>query len=212
MGKFIDTLSKMKLKTILIFGLFAISFKAISQFKEIQGEYSYLGEFYYESISLLPDGQFKWKVTSEWLRLEAHGNWQLRSDSLILDSSPQKDKLLVWESKYGNTKQMTFYVTNKMKEPINYTLCAITFNNDTVVNKEQFKKTTLNYKIKAFYVIDSKGLHSPTYYVTGRNTNRFDILFETKRTFENESWVIANGLIIPRGADGAIQKYKLTKK
>ncbi len=202
----------MKLKTILIFGLVAISFKALSQNNEIAGEYFYSAQFYYESISLSPNGQFKWKVNTEFLKLEANGNWQLRSDSLILDSSPQKDKMLVWESRPNDSKQTMIYVTDKMKAPINYTLYAITSAGDTVVYRDQFKKTTLNFKIKGFYLVDSKSLHSPTYYLTGKSTNRLDILFETKRLFENESWAIVNGFIIPRGTDGTIQKYKLTKK
>lgn len=202
----------MELKYILLFGLLHFSLTSLSQNAEISDEYSYSSERYEESLFLFSDGKFKWNVSAHFLKLASEGNWQLRGDSLILDSSPQKDRLIVWESRKNNSSQITFNVTNKAKDAINYAFCAITSNNDTIIINNQFKKTILKDKIKAFYIIDTKGLYSQTYFLKGEYANRFDILFETKRVFSNESWLIINGSVSPRGPDGAIQKYKLTKK
>ena len=202
----------MKRELTLFIILLTFSHITFCQKIDVVGNYSYSSKFYYENISLMENGKFIWNVNTEFLRLESFGNWQIRNDSLILDSNPQRDKLIVRESKNGNSKATKFYITDKDKDLIRYTLCIITSNNDTIIYNDQFKETIVKSNIKAFYIIDTKGLYSPVYYIEGKNTNRLDIMFETRRTFENEIWLINNGYIIPRGSDRNIQKYKLVKR
>lgn len=183
-----------------------------AQDKANAGEYVYSRQGYNEYIILKSNGQFDWGMNTEFLKLSITGNWQVRSDSLILDSYPQRDRLIVWEARQ-NISNTKFYVTNKKKENINYTFVAITIKNDTLVLLNQWKETILSNRISAFYIKDNKGLISPTYYIKGNKANRFYIYFETIRVFENESWGIRDDGIIPKGLDGTIQKkYILTKK
>lgn len=170
--------------------------------------YSYLNKYFSESISLHKNGTFNYQWLLHGLRHNVEGSWRLSGDSLILASYPQKEKLLVFEN-YVKKNKYFFYVTDKKKIPIVYDLYLITHANDTIVAKEQFIKTVSRHSIKAFYIVNTIGIKSPTYVIQGSNSNYFEILFETQRVFENEIWFFKNNYLIPIGLSGEIQNYLL---
>jgi hypothetical protein len=174
--------------------------------------YSYSSHFYFESISLLPQGHFIWNESTEFLKLTVSGIYEIRSDTLILDSYPHKDKLLVRGSKEGNSLKITCYIKDETNDYMNYTLCAILPNNDTLIIHDQFKKTILPKGTMAFYLIDTKGLYSPSYVIKDSSINRIDVSFETKRVFDKETWKISDKEIIPKGFNGRFQNYVLTRQ
>ena len=69
-----------------------------------------------------------------------------------------------------------------------------------------------NKRIKSFHIRDSKGLQSPEYMITGAFSNFFSVQFESNRIFENESWLIKDDKIYPKGLDGRLQNYFLIKQ
>jgi hypothetical protein len=201
----------MKRKPGLLLLLLTFSEMAFCQNINVTGNYSYSSRFYNENISLTETGKFSWEVKTEFTKLSSTGSWRISGDSLILCSNPVAEKLIVKESEEKNSSVTTFYISDKSKDPINYYLYVITLTNDTTIYENQFQKSISANRVKAFFLVDSKGLYSPVYYLKSSSTNRLDVLFETKRMFENERWIIKNLFIIPRGADGTIQKYKLEK-
>ena len=103
------------------------------------------------------------------------------------------------------------YVCNKLKEPLNYELVYITNVNDTVSLTSQWGFSKIAAKAKAFYLVDGSGLTSPLYTIQGTSSNVFNVLFETHRVFENESWILEGNKIIPRDKSGKLQSYELVK-
>ena len=126
-------------------------------------EYSYKSPHYYESINLLKNGTFKYYRKTEFLKEEIFGNWQLRNDSiLVLDSNPQKSKLVVNES-LKSGKKIFFHVKDSQGHLFNYYLYAVYNQKDTIVYKDQFEKTIIKKRPSAFYIISSEGQRSPVY-------------------------------------------------
>ena len=183
-----------------------------SQSSSMRDIYSYKTPYYYESIDLFENGTFIYFQKMEFLKVKITGNWQIRDDSLlVLDSKPQKTKLIVWESK-KKRKGTALYIRDMENNPINYNLYLISYNGDTLKFKNQFNKTITVEKFVSFYIIDSKGLYSPLYRVRGANSNFFEIHFETHRVFENEHWIFKNQSIVPMGINNKYSNYKLLKQ
>jgi len=199
------------METLLtIFAWLAINFQST---KDIPlGKYSYHTNRYYESIDLKSGNKFTYNVKQEFFQFEINGNFIFRGDTIVLDSYPQRDKIIVNESNQSNLDNTTILVTNKMGDFIHYHLYLV-LSNDTIMNlQNQWMKSRIEgKKIKGFYIIDSKGLRSPMYYIKGKLSNYFNVQFESKRTFENETWLIQNNKICPRGLDGELQEYFLEK-
>ena len=173
--------------------------------------YTYKAPHYYESIYLLEDGRFVYYCKSEFLKSEIEGNWQIRNDTiLVLDSSPQRSKMVVSES-YKRAKRNTFQIRSTDNRIINYHLYLITPTEDTLEFRDQFDKTVVLGNYSSFYVVDTKGQYSPTYEIVGSKANFFEVLIEGKRVFENEYWKYHGEYIIPLGTDGKYSNYKLVK-
>jgi hypothetical protein len=178
-----------------------------------EGIYEYKSGFFYEKIELKKNFKFKYEYHTEFIQSNLVGNYRIKGDSLILDSSPQRDKIIVKESLKGNLNRVRFSVTDKKGVPMNYHLYIITKSNDTIILKDQFIKSKLKCgDLKSFYIFDTKGLKSPTYDVVGLRTNYFEVQFETNRVLDNEIWVIDNNRIYPKGLNGEKQNYCLTKR
>ncbi len=174
--------------------------------------YLYKSSHYYESINLSKDGTFSYYQKTEFTKSEIEGNWQLRSDSiLVLDSRPQKSKLVVFETHKKNRKTI-FRIRNTKDNLIHYSIFLISNKGDTIEYKEQFDKTVVEGKFSSFYILDTKGLLSPLYEIQGTRTNFFDIKFEEQRIFENEYWKYYGQYIVPLGFDKKYAKYKLVKQ
>ena len=176
------------------------------------GVYKYKTDRFYESIELKKNYTFKYMYSMHNIKLVVNGNYRIIGDSLILDSNPQKDKIIVNEDSKGNLGNNKFIITDKYDNPFNYTLSIISQKGDTLILKNQWIKSKIkNVKIKEFYITDSKGLKSPTYLIKGKQSNCFRIFFETKRVFENEIWKINDDKIFPNNLSGEKVRYFLTK-
>ncbi|PSL43314.1 hypothetical protein CLV51_1083 [Chitinophaga niastensis] len=198
-------------KIKILYGLLLLSAPIYSQ-NASSSIYQYKSSHYYESIDLLNDGTFKYYQKTEFTKSEINGNWQLRHDSiLVLDSSPQKTKLKVSES-YKKNRKVTFRIRDMKNDLIYYNIYLLTNEGDSLVFKDQFDKTTATGKFSSFYIVDTKGLHSPVYNINGVRTNFFDISVEQQRVFENEHWKHCDQYIVPLGLNGKYSDYKLVKQ
>jgi hypothetical protein len=180
----------------------------------ITGIYTYSRENFHETLKLNENFTFKYNLSIHFIKQEVSGNYVIVGDSLVLNSFPQRDKIIVKESLKGNLNNKKFIVNDKDGHPFNYQLFLINKNNDTTIVKNQnFKSKIKIDHLNKFYIIDSKGLKSPTYSLKGTNTNYFDVQFETYRVFESEKWIIdeKNKKIKPIGLNGKYQNYHLTK-
>src|SRR5690606_26729645 len=139
------------------------------------------------------------------------GVYFIKNDSLYLNSIPQRDKLIVSEQFNSKHKRKNYFtITRKDSSLMTYHLYITLESGKQLVFKDQFESTIIpRERIKSFYIYDTMGLKSPSYEIKGLNTNSFNIIFETKRVFENESWVIKVDSIQPRGLDGLFQNYFL---
>ncbi|CAN5430223.1 hypothetical protein BH09BAC6_BH09BAC6_22960 [soil metagenome] len=186
---------------------------AYSQNKiDASGEYFYKSEHYFESLLLKSNGEFLYTRNQEFTSEKITGNWQLRNNMVVLDSRPQRDKLLVYEHYKNRIKGAIIYVYDKDQELIHYSLTAVNALNDTIRLKYQWRFSKIGFQIKSFYLKNSNGLTSPIYHVQGTHSNEFKVLFETTRVFENESWSLKEDKIIPKNAEGYPEKYFLIKK
>lgn len=200
------------MKTVLSIFLLIISISFTVQSKLYEGIYEYKTDTFYESIELNTDYKFKYNYRLHSINYGLEGNYRVKGNSLILDSSPQKDKIIVRESKKGNKNNVRFCITDKLGTPFNYTLYVIDKENDTITLKNQWESSKLkNRTIKSFYIVDSKGLETPLYQIQGTKTNYFKVQMETKRVLDNEVWKITEKTITPRGNNGKYQSYVLKK-
>ncbi|MEJ5056071.1 hypothetical protein [Sphingobacterium sp. MYb382] len=173
--------------------------------------YAYQASHYYESIDLLDNGSFVYYNKSEFIKTEIEGNWQLRSDSiLVLDSWPQRTKIITFES-HKRDKKNIFQIRNTNNHQIHYNLYLITKDKDTLEFKDQFDKTTVLGSFSSFYIVDTKGQYSPTYKIVGSKSNFFDVMIEEKRVFENEYWKYYGEYIVPLGINRRYSNYRLIK-
>jgi len=178
----------------------------------VLGSYSYKNNKYFESIELKDNNKFVYSSKQEFLNYEIRGNYHIIGDSLVLDSNPQKDKIIVRESIKGAKNKNIIFVSDKKGEAIHYNLFLILDNDKELKMTDQWEVSKIkDQNIKGFYIIDSKGLKSPTYIINGKYSNHFEVLFETKRIFENEKWFLKDKKIKPRGLDSKFQNYFLEK-
>jgi hypothetical protein len=196
----------------IFFCLLLLSISLYSQNFLIKGNYSYKSLHYYESIDLFENGTFSYSQKTEFLKIEITGNWQIRNDSLlVLDSKPQRAKLIVWESKKKG-KETILHIRDMENNSINYSLFLISYKGDTLEFKDQFDETVTRERFASLYIVDSKGLHSPLYKIQGTNSNFFEVYFETHRIFENEYWIFKKQSIVPMGIDNRYSNYQLSKQ
>lgn len=199
----------MKAVYLLLLSSLIISFTSYNFSDDI---YVYQNDKYYESLLLNEDGSFEHIIKAHFLHIKTLGNWQKRKDSIILDSYPQKDKIIVNEDYKKRFKKgkYVFNIRDKNYNIMIYHLTVITINSDTLSYSDQWDKSIISdCQITSFYIKDTKGLKSPTYKIMGKNTNSFDILFETKRVFSNEKWLINDSSIHPIGLNGELTNYVL---
>lgn len=177
-------------------------------------KYIYQTSLFSESLELQENNKFKYcariHMSGEIL---VEGVYFIKNDSLYLNSIPQHDKLIVKEQFNSKRKKSNcFNITRKDGSLMTYHLYITLENGKELIFKDQFEKTIFpREKIKSFYIFNTIGLKSPTYKIKGLNTNSFNILFETRRVFENESWVIKSDSIQPKGLDGLFQNYVLNQ-
>jgi hypothetical protein len=178
------------------------------------GTYEFKAKDMLETLKLNMDKSFDYEFHDHMLHYSIQGNWSAINDSLILNSTPQKDRMIVKESKRLFTKNHYIVVTNKMGNAINYTINLFGDGGEEIIFKDQWKKTKVkaNIKITSFIIQDTKGLKSPLYKVKGGNSNHFDVLFETNRVFEGEIWLIQDSQIIPNTISGHKANYQLIFK
>lgn len=173
------------------------------------GTYSYQINQYYEAITLEEHNTFIYKLRINFFNLETKGKYYIQNDSIILNSSPQKDRMIVYEDYKKYKKTSIFDVYDKNRHRITYHIYVTTRDNKVIELRDQWGKTKVNVdNVKSFYIKDTKGLSSPIYNIIGQ-TNYFEVYFETKRVFENESWLIKDNKIIPKSFNGYFQNYNL---
>lgn len=182
--------------------------------QSLLGKYSFSERYYYESIELFPNGTFQYYFSSEFIKTNCKGNWQLREWNLILDSSPQIDRIICHESRKCKKAFTYFNVKSKSgRLSMSYHLYIIKNYGDTIELRNQDESSKIRIKnIKGFYIINTSGIKSPTYIVQKRRTNWFDVLFENRRVFENENWRISENGILPRYTSGDYTNFLLKKK
>jgi hypothetical protein len=148
------------------------------------------------------------------LDISVNGYWSINKDSLVLNSAPQRDRLIVFEKRDTLSEDLyIFKVLNKKNEEIMYHLNLSDRSGQEIYLKDQFgisevDKSTIN--LGSFSVKDTKGLTSPTYNLVGSKANYFEIFFETQRVFEAEIWIIINNELIPRTMSGNQGNYRLS--
>lgn len=205
------------LKTLLLCILLMRSIYVFSQ-EEMEGTYSYMftkGTYSFrETITLYPDGQFIYnQIGMMGNECKIYGNWQKRNTYLILDSHPQRDKIIVRESFQGKRNGVNFHVEDKEGNKIMYHLYVILQNGDNLVLKDQYDETTIYDKVKSFWIKDTKGLKSPIKTISSNVANVINVIFETKRVFENEKWnIIDKEKLNPKGTSGELQNYYLIRE
>lgn len=195
-----------------IFIFISIMFSLSINKENYIGHYSYKSRNYYESINLKENRQFVYNYKNEFIRYEIKGNYRISNDSLVLDSNPQRDKIIVKEDNKGSKKNSLIIVKDKEGNILTYHIYIILLNDKVICFRDQWDKTKIkNQTIKGFYIVDTKGLKSPTYFKKGEFSNNFEVQLETKRVFENETWLIEKDKIKPIGMDGEYQNYYLEK-
>lgn len=177
------------------------------------GKYTFHKDKYTESLELLDNNKFIYQSRGEFIKYEVNGSFYINNDSIFLNSSPQKDKIIVKEGKKGSASENTITVKDKYDNYIHYSLSIIVRDGSQIELSQQWKSSKLkNYDIKGFYITDAQGLKSPIYLKQGKFSNCFTVLFETTRVFDNESWFKNNEKIMPRGLNGKFQNYFLERK
>ena len=201
----------MRILNLILITFFLTSFNLSDNY----GKYEYKNNLFRESIELLENQTFIYNREEEFFNYIIKGNYNIVGDSLILDSSPQKDKIIVRERFVKKFETKIFNVTNKRGENITYHLYVTLYDGSKEIHEDSYGEIKFKSKpIKSFHIFTTMGIKSPEYILDGKNTNSFDIQIETKRIFENEKWFIdkVNDKIKPKGADGEIQNYTLDMK
>lgn len=196
-----------------IFTIFLITTLIQNETDSLIGKYSYSQRHFTESLELNSDKTFNYKVRMEFFRQEINGNYVIVGDSIVLNSIPQRDKIIV-DEKFKKSKKNTFRITDKSGRLINYHLTVTTVKNEVIEFRDCFDiLKTDDFNIKSFHITDTKGLKSPEYSIKGENSNYFEIKFEHIRVFESEKWFINKELkrIKPIGTNGEYQAYFLSK-
>lgn len=178
-------------------------------------EYSAAG-FFYESIELRENNRFHYYATMHMMgKTDIDGSYYIVNDTLFLNSNPQRDRMIVEEDRSDKKNDRYFYFNVKSKTGglITYHLYITLESGRELVYRDQFQSTKISVdRIRSFYIIGVDGIKSPTYIVQGVYTNIYNIQFEVRRVFEDESWVIKNDSIKPKGPDGEFRNYFLIRK
>ena len=201
-------------KYVVILAFVFLSF--VKDNRDVIGTYTYSSEeyFYTEKIIFSKNYTFNYHFKSEFIIENIDGYYNVFSDTIILNSSPQRDKLIVNE-KYRKGNNILFEITDKQLSPLRYHLHIIYEDNSVLELRNQYMSSKFKKKetpIKGFYLVTTRGLKLPTYFIKGTNTNHFSVLLEPRRVFEAEKWIFHNNEITPIGIDGEYQKYSLTKE
>ncbi len=170
-------------------------------------------KFTSEAITLNADSTFEYQMNTEFLKIKANGYWDVSGDDLILNSSDKREKINV-EEKKNRSNKIKFDVTYKTDEPLYYQLYLIT-NKDTLHIEDVFADTVINHTtLKGFYIIDTRGLKYPTYFLKKRKSNYFRVRLEKNRIFDNEVWHIKDSgtKLQPIGFNGNFMNYYLIKQ
>jgi hypothetical protein len=200
----------MKIECLILLSLFLFSFNLENE----TGKYEYRDGYLKESIELLENHTFIYNRRQHFLNFTIKGNYNIVGDSLVLDSNPQKEKIIVRENFVKIFETKFFNITDKNGENITFHLYVTLIDGSIEVFRDQFEKLKFKSKpIKSFHILTTMGLKSPEYELHGKNTNSFDIQLETTRVFESEKWFFdkVNKKITPKGLDIKIQNYSLKK-
>lgn len=179
------------------------------------GEYAYSSPNYsfMENLILQKNSTFSYSVERHIGVTQAiEGNYSVVNDTLILNSNPKKEKIIVKE-KYTKGRKKYFKVSDKQNHPINYHLYIITDDGSIIEKRNQFDQTKIRINsVSAFYIVLTNGIVTPTYRTGIGRANYFEIKVEELRVFDDEKWLIQNDKeIIPLGLDGKYVNYSLKK-
>lgn len=180
------------------------------------GKYEYKTNHYWECINLKGNNIFEFQSGHYMSGVEkVSGRFIINGDSLILNSLPQREKIIVNE-KYirKNRDNYSFNIKDRSDFFVQNNLnLNLSFDDGTIESIQiPFGKFNVKTKkrIKSFYV-GNIGLKFPIYYLKSDVTNTFDVKLDFKRIFDNEIWLFDEGKIKPIGIDGEYQKYFLVK-
>lgn len=178
------------------------------------GVYSYENSNVSEVLKLNPNKTFDYEFDGHMLHYSISGVWSVSEDILFLNSLPQRDRIIVREKKKSFTNKYCITVTDKKGNAINYSINLNWDDGGETILRGQWDKTKIrnSSKLKSFSIQDTKGIKSPTYEIKGSKTNHFDVIVETTRVFEMESWQIDGSEIIPNLIDGSKGTYSLKKQ
>ena len=195
-------------------GVFSILLFLFLKFQISTEKYEYNADHFQESIELFENRDFIYNCNRHMLgSITIKGTYQIFKDSLILNSSPQRDKIIVREKNTGKFENKVFKVTDKYGNLRTFHLYVTLNDYSKKIFKDCYDEIKFKSKpIKSFHIIYTDGLKSPEYNLEGSYTNLFEIQFETARVFDNENWYINDSKIQPKGFDGENQKYYLTKR
>lgn len=175
------------------------------------GRYEFKNDNIHEVLILSKNQSFKYEFHGHFLHYSLDGHWVVHQDSLILNSVPQKDKIIVRESRRNSKNKYRFSVSDKLGNERIYSLFVFGENGEEFVVSDQWQKSKFKstFKITSFFIQDTKGLKTPRYGIKGEFANSFEILYEPKRVFESEVWQIKDNMVIPVTINGAKANYAL---
>jgi hypothetical protein len=179
--------------------------------------YSYRNRYFTESINLLNNNTFDYIYNTDFLKIKVNGYWIKNGDSLLLNSTPQHDKIIVREQqieKKKNKNKLLFWVVNKDNLPIDYSITLYDENGESIEISNQREKTEFvinKFKVHSFEITDSKALKSPKYIIESKYANNFYIIFEQRRVFDGEVWAFCKEGLIPKLSNGKKADYLLVR-
>jgi len=195
--------------------IFFLSILPFLSFQEVYSQiYTYDTFRYHERIELHDDGTFFYSIKIPLVYEEVRGNWQKRNDTiLVLDSCPQVSNILVKEGHNRKDKGTEINIWREDGRPFfDCSISVISSDNDTIsfynISEPHLH---MDLKIKSFYMTDLFGFRTKAYKVRYMFGNKFDIIYNRKRVFENECWIIKDSYIIPRGKDRNYANYTMEK-
>ncbi len=189
---------------------FAIYFSGNS----IPDRFEYRSERRFESLELRDENTFKYVFRNEFLRDTISGVYKIIGDSIILTSINRSEDYVVTEAEKGDGKIYLLDFKNYKNESFHYDLFLCnTVGEETRVRSQWNFSEVKKKNIKSFYIIETKGVKSPVYFLTKKRVNIYKIKWSGKRVFQNETWFYdcENGSIVPKGYNKESQKYSLKK-
>lgn len=208
-----------------IYSLMSLLFIIISVFSQTlpvllnYGTYKHYAHHRMESFELLPNGEFRYlRVHPGYDSIS--GYWVQKDSLLILNSIPQRDRVVIYEGYVKSNKRNEIKVVNKSSIPLFFKLNVITTSNDTL-NLDGIYTAYIPAPIKSFRLINAAlGLgvaeepryDYPSYQVRYKECNYFVIIFETDRIFEHEEWIIKNDKEIKPILENGKEAYYTLKK